>query len=121
MTTEKPEAQPAGKPAARIVSEKPREKIVDIDFHVEFDGQVYSNIKLRRVTGKEINDYLEAISSKDAPSIVPPMVVCPQEVWDAMDDDDRYKVEREMVSFFPQRLRDMAGSILDPSADASAQ
>ncbi|WP_420408706.1 phage tail assembly protein [Hoeflea sp.] len=121
MTTENTEVQPAEKPAAKFLSAKPREKTVTLDHPFEYDGVEVTTITIRRTTGKEINEFLDRVAAASGETVVPPMVQCSLEVWESMDDDDRYKVEMEMVDFFPRRLRDMAPSVLPASEDASVQ
>ncbi|RWC91642.1 MAG: hypothetical protein EOS72_03015 [Mesorhizobium sp.] len=88
---------------ARVVSTAPREKIVDLEFPVEFDGVIYTMVKVRRVTGKEVEDYMEALGRDERP--MPPMIECPREVYDAMDDDDRFALDEAVLPFLPRRLK----------------
>jgi hypothetical protein len=90
-------------PVARIVSPKEREKMVPLEYPVEFDGKLYTEIRVHRVTGKEVETYMNLVRSGNS-SAVAPMVDCPQEVWDAMDDDDQEAVDRAARPFFPRRL-----------------
>lgn len=88
---------------ARVVGAVPREKLVPLEFPVEFDGTTWTEIKVRRVSGKEVDDYMEALGSGARP--MPPMFVCPREIYDAMDDDDRFALDEAVVPFLPRRLK----------------
>ena len=78
---------------AQIVSPKARSVAIPMDWPVEFDGQTYESITIRRVSAREVEQYIEAISlHKDGePNVKSPMLDCPQEVYEAMDDDDRLR------------------------------
>lgn len=89
--------------AARIVSSAPREKAVPLEYTVEFDGKTYTEVTLRRATGKQIEDYMDALGRGER--AMPPMMDFPMEVYDAMDDDDRFAVDEAVVPFLPRRLR----------------
>jgi len=106
---------------AAIVSPKSRSATVTLDWPVEFDGKVYEELTIRRVTGLEVQKFL--IAAQDAnlaeSSIVPPMVDCPSEVWANMDDDDRMKVEDAMLPFMPRRLM-MALGLTPATSDSSS-
>ena len=105
-------------PVARIVSEKPREKLVPIDFPVEFDGIVYEAIKVRRISGKELQTYFDGLGVAGVFNI-PPVVDCPMEVWDAMDADDQEKVDEIALAFMPRRLK-AAAQLLEAPGEASS-
>lgn len=97
-------------PVARIVSPKEREKMVPLEYPVEFDGVLYEQVKVRRASGKEVQAYMDRMRNGDA-NAVPPMVDCPQEVWDAMDDDDQVTVDQAARPFWPRRLNAALGLI----------
>ena len=95
--------QPASPPVARIVATEAREKMVPLQWPVEFDGKLWTEIRVHRVTGKEVAAYFTKMKEGDS-SAVAPMVDCPQEVWDAMDDDDQDVVDTAARPFWPRRL-----------------
>jgi hypothetical protein len=101
---EKPTEQPA--PTARIVSDKVREKLVPLEYPVEFDGQTYDVIKVRRVSGQQMAAFLDKVRS-GADFVLAPMVDCPVEVWDALDADDQAAVDEAAREFLPRRLIDL--------------
>lgn len=105
---------------ARIVSPKERHKDVPLDWPVEFDGKLYESVRIRRVTGREVETFLRTIGSlaPGEPAPPPPMVDCPAEVYDQLDDDDRLKVEEELLPFLPRRLLEVVESIQTITANS---
>lgn len=104
MEDVKQEGAPLGAPVARIVSPKTRSLTVQLEYEVEFDGRAYTTVTLRRISGKEMEDYIEAVAASDK-RLLPPMIDCPMEVYEAMDDDDRFAIDQAMRDFMPRRLR----------------
>nr|WP_066733803.1 hypothetical protein [Bradyrhizobium sp. CCH5-A9] len=119
MSTEAATAAPAEKPVARIVTKVPREKIIPLEFEVEFGGQVYSDIRVRRLSGAEVALYYEQVQAGYR-SARPPTVDCPDEVYDALDDDDRYTVEAAAIDFLPRRLREGIDALTSESTAESS-
>jgi hypothetical protein len=120
-TEENKVEQPAEMPSARIVSPKEREKMVPLEYPVEFDGKLWTEIKVRRVSAQEVADYLELLKSDQAFDI-PPMVECPIEVWNALDDDDQLAVDEAARPFTPRRLKaavELFQKLGDLSSDSS--
>lgn len=99
-TTHQPPAS-----VARIVSDKPRERMVPLEYPVEFDGVTYDTIRIRRVSGKQMADFFESVRSTEG-NVMPPVVDCPVEVWDALDADDQFTIDQEAADFMPKRLKD---------------
>ena len=119
MSTEAATAAPAEKPVARIVTKVPREKIIPLEFEVEFGGQVFSDIRVRRLSGAEVALYYEQVQAGYR-SPRPPTVDCPDEVYDALDDDDRYTVEAAAIDFLPRRLREGIDALTSESTEESS-
>ena len=103
-TTEQPAAEPAPGPVAVFVGGPPREKLVPLEWPVEFDGKLWTEIRIRRASGKEVRTYLEQLRTSDA-DILPPMIDCPIEVWNAMDADDQQTIDLAAMEFTPKRLK----------------
>lgn len=119
MSTEAATAAPAEKPVARIVTKVPREKIIPLEFEVEFGGQVFSDIRVRRLSGAEVALYYEQVQAGyRSPRL--PTVDCPDEVYDALDDDDRYTVEAAAIDFLPRRLREGIDALTSESTEESS-
>jgi len=102
---------------AKIVAPKERHIDVPLDWPIEFDGKTYDSVRIRRVTGREVEQFLSALAAAKEGALLlpPPMLDCPIEVYDALDDDDRFKIEEAMLSFFPRRMREAGASILATS------
>lgn len=113
----KKEEQPAAPPVAKIISPVDREKVVPLTYPVEFNGTVYSSITVRRVTGKEVKDYLDKIGVEAF--TLPPTIDCPFEVWEAMDADDQLVVDEAAMAFMPRRLKVAVEQILKSGALSS--
>ncbi len=98
------DGSPKEPPVARIVNPAGRSKLVPLQFPVEFDGKVWDSIEIRRCTGGEMRDYFEAMAEAGC-FVMPPVIQCPIEVWEAMDADDQYIVDEEAQAFMPRRLK----------------
>ncbi len=111
-----PETKPAPAPA-RIVSSLPRDATVKLIYPIEFDGKQWDEVRVRRVTGVEISNYMEALSRGEKP--LPPTFDFPTEVYEALDDDDLLAVEQAAFRFLPRRLRATADAALAPQPGAT--
>lgn len=107
MSTQPETPAPAEKPVARIVTNLPREKEVTLTYPVEFDGRLYETIQIRRITGSQVADYMDRLQQGER--IMPPVVECPVEVYEAMDADDQDMVDEAAMDFLPRRLKAAAG------------
>lgn len=96
--------QPAEIPALRYTAPTEREKMVPLEHPFELNGTHWTQIRVRRVTGKQVSDYMDRMRAGDRDAM-PPMVDCPQEVWDALDDDDQMLVDEAARPFTPRRLK----------------
>lgn len=119
MTTETKTEAPAETPIARIVSTKERERAVPIVYEVEFNGTVYEKIVVRRITGSELEAYFGSLDKGEV--VMPPGVGCPPEVWNAMDADDQYEVEKAAMDFLPQKLKVVGAAVMGASSPASSE
>ena len=95
---------PAEMPVARIVSPKEREKLVPLEYPVEYDGVLYEEIRIRRVTAQQVADFFAELRKSES-FVLPPMIDCPVEVWQALDDDDQMAVDDAAKAFTPRRLK----------------
>lgn len=89
---------------ARIVSDKPREKFVPLEYPVDSDGKLYEEIRIHRVSGKEMAEFFDRVRGHDG-FVMPPMVDCPPEVWEALDADDQMTIDEAAQAFMPKRLK----------------
>jgi hypothetical protein len=120
-TIDQPCTEPAPAPAARIIYSGEHEKLVPLEWPVEFGGRVYDQIRVHRVSGKAVRDYLEALRTSEA-DILPPMIDCPIEVWNALDADDQDTVDLAATEFTPKRLKvifEAAGTLTAATAPAA--
>jgi len=96
--------RPAEMPALRYTAPIEREKMVPLEHPFEINGVHWTEIRVRRVTGKQVSDYMDRMRAGDTDAM-PPMVDCPQDVWDALDDDDQMAVDEAARPFTPRRLK----------------
>lgn len=89
--------------SVKFVNEEGRSRLVLLEYPVDFDGKLYTWIKVRRVTGGEMDTYMKSLQA-GAVSL-PPVIDCPIEVWDAMDADDQLAVDQAADEFMPRRLK----------------
>lgn len=106
---------------AKIVSPKERTATITLDWPVEFDGKVYEALTIRRITGTEVELFMRKVAAleEDDLSLVPPGLECPEQVWRAVDDDDRVRIEQAMLPFLPRRLL-LAGGLIQETSDSSS-
>lgn len=113
------------KEAARIVADRPRAKTINLEWPIAFDGKEYRKITLARLTAADVAKFqteLESLlaSNPDA-SLRFPLFrdeageLIPNEVLDALDDDDRYELDRAALDFLPRRFRALAESDSAPA------
>jgi hypothetical protein len=120
-SAEPPTAEPVPVPIARFVGGAPRAKMIPLEWPVEFDGKLWTEIRIRRASGKEVRDYLEQLRTSEA-DVLPPMIDCPIEVWNALDADDQLTIDEAAAEFMPKRLRalfDAAGTLATATAPAA--
>jgi hypothetical protein len=110
------------KPAAKIVATKARSKTVQLEWPIEFDGKIWSEITLRRVTGREVEQFITDLAGLEEGGRKPviPVIDCPVEVYEALDDDDVYMLERETLPFLPRRLTE-AGESTPETTDTTSE
>ena len=117
-------------------SEKPKNEVVYLDpsklfksipleFPFRFNGEEVREIRLARLTAKEVADFQDSI--KDLPSdaaVVWPIyrdaVGAPlaEGVLDALMDDDRLEVEKAIRDFLPRRFLGVPAGASTPSSGA---
>lgn len=100
---------------ARIVSDRPRFKTVNLEWPVEFSGKVYESVRVVRLTAGDVarfQDEIDALLKRDENAKVRlPLFKddegndIPAQVMDAMDSDDRDALDEAAVSFLPRRFR----------------
>lgn len=120
-TQEQPAAEPTSAPIAKVIYTGDHEKLVPLEWPIEFDGKLWTEIRVHRVSGKAVRDYLDALRSSEA-DILPPMIDCPLEVWNALDADDQHTVDLAAAEFTPKRLKAIfnAAAALDTASKPTA-
>jgi len=130
MTEELNLKAPAKKPA-RIVSDRPLFKTIDLELPVEFDGKVYTSIRIVRLTAGEVSAFqaeIEALLKNDPNARVRfPLFKdadgndMPSEVMDAMLDDDRLLIDEAAADFLPRRFRAIPEPATGPATGANTE
>ncbi|MGV8830428.1 MAG: phage tail assembly protein [Devosia sp.] len=101
-----PAAQPAPAPKPEFATMAGRSKIVPLKYPIRYDGQIYSEIPIRRVTGAELSGFVDAVSAGE--KVAYPGVGVPLEVYEALDADDTATFNRELNDFLPQGFGEAA-------------
>lgn len=114
MTEELNLKAPAKKPA-RIVSDRPRSKTIELQWPIEFNGREYRSVTVARLTAGEVAEFqaeIEKLMANDPDAKVRfPLFrdengeVLAEDVMDALDDDDRFALEEAAADFLPRRFR----------------
>ncbi len=107
-------------PVARIVNLEGRSKTVPLEYPVEFAGAVWDSIEIRRCTGQEIADYFNRMS-QSATFVMPPVIQCPVEVWQALDADDQDTIDEAAQAFMPRRLKAAVELLSETGANMSGK
>ena len=111
MSQEKTEQPAPEKPAPtpRYVDGKLREKRVELEWPVEYDGKTYDAIVVRRMTGQQVADFLDQLAQVKDPDKARmhfPMLYddegcdVPHAVIEFLDDDDAETVAKVTQDFF---------------------
>jgi hypothetical protein len=89
-----------------------RSRAFKLKYSVTVGGRVYTEIYLARLTVAEVAQFLEAVSNSDKRSAIAWPVYrdengepIPQAVLNALDDDDGFAIEKDLIDFLPLRLR----------------
>ena len=96
---------------AKIVSDKSRFDLVELEWPVEYKGKLYSKIMLKRLTVKELADWQKSLADKkDDEEIRMPLFrdedggYIPEEVWEGMDVNDVDMLGEKALPFLPKRF-----------------
>lgn len=100
--------------SAQFVGGKVRQTTIVLDFPVEFEGTTFSEIGLRRLTAGEVSVFMDtarALIEADANANPrAPIFVTnagepiPDGLFDALDDDDAFKLDEAAKDFLPRRF-----------------
>jgi hypothetical protein len=78
-------------------------RVVTLQFPVKFEGKVYESITVRRITMKEMREFVE--SASEGGSATTPNIDCPTGLLDHLDPDDFEEVDKAISDFLPRRLK----------------
>lgn len=96
-----------------------RFKTVELQWPVLWNGREITAVNIRRMTAKEVGQYIEQIREKDAPARFP-MADLPDAVLDELDDDDADRIDAAIMDFLPQRLRRLIDGTSQSAGDATS-
>lgn len=117
MANEENEGASAEKPVAKFVAGRARQKVIPLEWPMEFGGVVYNEVTVRRCTGLEVSEYVMALASGE--DVTFPGIEFPIEVYNALDSDDFDKVDEAVKDFLPQSFRRMAEQAPEASDNTS--
>ena len=114
------------KPAATFLDTgRERFRTIALDWPVADGERIYRSISVRRMTAKQVADFIEALRAQTGESDFAIPIFCdenleliPQRVMDGLDDDDRVMLEEAASDFLPRRFRGNNQSDLAPSTGA---
>ncbi len=125
MTETAPVVAPLDK-EARFLSERPRRKTIDLEWPVSFEGREYRSITLIRLTAGDVSKFQEEIEQllKNTPDAALRFPIfrdannapIPDAVLEALDDDDKFELDRAAADFLPRRFRGIAEPVSGPDA-----
>jgi hypothetical protein len=78
-----------------------RTKTIPLEWPLTYDGEMYTEVTIRRLTGAEVSDFF----AQPAESRRLPMFDCPADVIDALDADDSMAVSEAVMGFLPRSMR----------------
>lgn len=99
-------------------SDKPREKIIPLEWPVTVNGVRYTEVRVRRVTGTEIREYVA--KSRAGKNLAPPVFDIPFEVYNALDADDADTLDEAGLDFLPRSVRDASGGSILPTGESAS-
>ena len=111
---------------AQFLSDRPRSKAIELSWPISFGGRDYQAITLIRLTAGDVAKFQEELEAllRDNPDAALRFPIfrdetgapVPAEVLDALDDDDRFELDRAAADFLPRRFRGIAEPSSGPDA-----
>ncbi|MBO6755763.1 MAG: phage tail assembly protein [Roseibium sp.] len=101
----------AAKPPPKYVGETKREKAIELAFPIEFDGKVYSELTVRRMTGRDLKSLQQHQNKNEDEAetfLLSIMTGAPVEVINYLDGDDYLSVMEAAEPFLPRRILEEA-------------
>lgn len=120
-------AGPAAAPA-RFIGQASRSTAITLEWPVECDGVEYRDVVIKRMTTQEVADFVEGIASQaESARLRFPVYFhpnghrVPDQVLDALDDDDMQKLNEVAEAFLPRRFQTaLAGVSSSPNGGSTA-
>jgi hypothetical protein len=102
-----PEAQKPEPAPPRFVGDRPREEKIALEWPLEYDGQVYSEVVLRRMS---VADSIKLADAKQdgetGADVIARSLGVPLAVVEALDVDDFERIQEALERFFPKKWRE---------------
>lgn len=108
---------PNSNPApGRFVGDGAFKKVV-LKAPVEYEGKVYTEITVGRMSVRQMREYVARASEDD--DAIPDVLDCPHALIDELFPDDADAVGEAIQDFLPQRLKDAVARARDSGASTS--
>lgn len=110
------ESEAASKPApapARLVERpgKERERRLELEYPVEYDGVLYETLTLKRLRGSDFSAMANMKGDEEEVALAVLMTGAPREVIKALDGDDFVELQEAVQAFLPRKLRMAAAQL----------
>jgi Phage tail assembly chaperone proteins, E, or 41 or 14 len=98
-------------PQVRWLTDKKRVESLTLDYPIEIDGIEYRVVEVRRLTAGEVAAFVDKMRGSPDTTLKFPMFFdergapLADAFWDAVDDDDRFALDRVSQDFLPVRFR----------------
>lgn len=93
-------------PKLRSKSGKERERVIPLEFEVEYDGIVYDTITVRRSRGSDFRIFASLNEDKDGELVIAALLTgVPKEVIAALDGDDFMELQAAIRDFVPRKMQ----------------
>lgn len=88
-------------------NDRPRFKAVPLDFPLLVDGETVDAITVMRKTAREVGELQDAMGENgfQFERLMASFTDQPQEVLDALDQDDHMEVSETVLDFLPEKMR----------------
>ncbi len=88
-------------------NDRPRFRDVPLDFPLLVDGETVDTVTVRRLTAAEVGEMQDAmgVDGFQFERLMAAFTDQPQEVLDALDQDDFAEVSETVLDFLPERMR----------------
>lgn len=103
----------------RFVGGKSRSEVVPLEWPLEYDGKIWSEITVSRMNTAQIAEFIASLDGDNSEKLRFPMFDVPNEILDALDDDDATRVNEVVERFLPRRFRGAREQ--EPASETGAQ